>query len=129
MLTGTDSSATYDSVHPLYPGVTIVVGHQNTIVEEFSAGKALLYADANGTLLPEDQQMDMHNNSIYDLASLTKLFTTVLALDQIGTVRPSPREEISRLTPQRAPSVLTRLSPPTSLASPPMARRTSPSSR
>lgn len=73
-------------MHPLYPGVTLLVGHQNRIVEAYSAGKALLYADANGTLLPEDQQIGITNDSIYDLASLTKLITTVLALDQIGQV-------------------------------------------
>ena len=81
-----DTYYTSNEIHPLYPGVTVSIGHRNTIISHFASGKALLYADANGTLLPGSQQIDMQEDSIYDMASLTKLFTTVLALDQIGKV-------------------------------------------
>ncbi|KAK1923922.1 putative beta-lactamase [Papiliotrema laurentii] len=77
-------SATHNEVHPLYPGVTVLVAHRNAIVSHFAVGKTLLYADANGTLLPEDQQIDSREDTIYDMASISKLFTTILALDQLG---------------------------------------------
>lgn len=60
------------------------MGHRNTIVSHFSAGFNLLYADSNGTVLPIDQQIPVYDDSVYDMASLSKLFTTVLALDSIG---------------------------------------------
>jgi CubicO group peptidase (beta-lactamase class C family) len=77
-------------VHPLYPGVTVLVAHDSTIVSHFAVGKALLYADASGTHLPIKAQMDAQDNTIYDLASLSKLFTTIIALDQLGQARPHP---------------------------------------
>jgi CubicO group peptidase (beta-lactamase class C family) len=42
-----------------------------------------MYADVNGTLLPRRQQEDATVDTIYDMASLTKLFTTIAALQQI----------------------------------------------
>lgn len=43
----------------------------------------LLYADANGTKLPESEQLPAEDDTIYDMASLTKLYTTIAALRQI----------------------------------------------
>lgn len=63
-----------------------MIGHRNTIVSHFADGHALLYGDANGTLLPLDGQVVARTDTIYDLASLSKLFCTVIALDQIGKV-------------------------------------------
>ena len=53
--------------HPLYPGATLLVGSQNTIVLQTSAGQSLLYADANGTLLPESERIDVADDTIYDM--------------------------------------------------------------
>ncbi|ORX35394.1 putative beta-lactamase [Kockovaella imperatae] len=91
---------THDQVHPLYPAVTCLVGHRNTIVSHFASGKAVLYADVNGTYLPEDQQVDAKNDTIYDLASLTKLFTTIVALDQIGQGHFSLEDKVSTYIPE-----------------------------
>jgi CubicO group peptidase (beta-lactamase class C family) len=70
------------------------VAHRNAIVSHFAVGKTLLYADANGTLLPEDQQIDSREDTIYDMASISKLFTTILALDQLGQVSRVPGWQI-----------------------------------
>jgi D-alanyl-D-alanine carboxypeptidase len=67
--------------------VTALIGHKNVIVSHFAAGKAQLYADANGTFLPEKDQQNAELDTIYDMASLSKLFTTMIALDQLGQVR------------------------------------------
>ena len=80
----------------------MLIGHENTIVSHFSVGKALLYADANGTYLPQDEQIDMADDSIYDLASLTKLFTTILALDQIGQGKLNVNETVVTYLPEFA---------------------------
>jgi len=47
--------------------------------------KENLYADVNGTYLASELQEDATLDSIYDMASLTKLFTTVAALRQLDT--------------------------------------------
>ncbi|GFZ48815.1 hypothetical protein JCM24511_06564 [Saitozyma sp. JCM 24511] len=78
------SSASYNLVHPLYPGATVLVGHRNTIVSHFSTGYNLLYSDSNGTKLAKNDRIRMRDDSIYDMASLSKMFTTVLALQQLG---------------------------------------------
>ncbi|KAI5460229.1 beta-lactamase family protein [Mariannaea sp. PMI_226] len=74
---------THNKILPVEPGGTVIVGHKNTVVSEFAFGKRNLYADANGTLLPSHQQEDATLDTVYDLASLTKLFTTVAVLRQI----------------------------------------------
>ncbi|KAK5164504.1 uncharacterized protein LTR77_009710 [Saxophila tyrrhenica] len=77
------SDASYNEIHPVEPGSANIVGHCSTIVAEWADGKRNLYADVNGTLLPPGQQEDATIDTIYDMASLTKLFTTVAALQQI----------------------------------------------
>lgn len=74
---------TYNETHPIEPGSANVVGRCSTIVSLFADGKRDLYADVNGTLLPPGKQEDATIDTIYDMASLTKLFTTVAALQQI----------------------------------------------
>ena len=74
---------TYNVTHPVEPGSANIVGRCSTIVSLFADGKRDLYADVNGTLLPPNKQEDATVDTIYDMASLTKLFTTVAALQQI----------------------------------------------
>ncbi|KAH9224993.1 putative beta-lactamase [Leptodontidium sp. 2 PMI_412] len=76
---------THNQIHPVEPGSVTLVAHDSTIVSEFAVGKRNLYADVNGTYLPESEQEDATVDTIYDLASLTKLFTTVAALRQLDT--------------------------------------------
>ncbi|KAF8327076.1 beta-lactamase/transpeptidase-like protein, partial [Amanita rubescens] len=53
------------------------------IVSEFSVGHVYKYADVNGTLLSRDQWIPATNDTVYDMASITKLFTTILVLQQL----------------------------------------------
>lgn len=71
---------TYDKIHPIQPGGSVVVGHEGTVVSSFAFGNASLYADANGTLLPKEAWIPASIDTIYDMASLTKVFTGVAAL-------------------------------------------------
>lgn len=77
------SSYSYYGVHPIEPGSTTLVAHNSTIVTAFSVGQRKLYADVNGTHLPLHQQENATVDTIYDMASLTKLFTTIAALQQL----------------------------------------------
>jgi CubicO group peptidase (beta-lactamase class C family) len=77
------SGFSYNAIHPIEPGGTVVVGHKNTIVSAFAFGKKNLYADANGTYLAPHLQEEADLDTIYDMASLTKLFTTVATLREI----------------------------------------------
>jgi CubicO group peptidase (beta-lactamase class C family) len=69
--------------HPLYPGAVVLAGHDGTIVQHSASGYALRYADDTPTELPRDQWIPMRKDTIFDLASMSKLFTTVVALQQI----------------------------------------------
>ncbi|EAW13288.1 serine hydrolase domain-containing protein [Aspergillus clavatus NRRL 1] len=87
-ITGYQQAANYgpftqNEVHPIEPSSAVIVSHDHTIVSLSASGMMSLYADANGTVLPVSQQLPARTNTIYDLASLTKLFTTIAALRQI----------------------------------------------
>jgi DNA-binding MurR/RpiR family transcriptional regulator/CubicO group peptidase (beta-lactamase class C family) len=53
------------------------------VVEEHAVGHAIRYADAAGAELPADAQVPMCADSLFDLASLTKLFTTTVLLSLV----------------------------------------------
>ncbi|KAG6857040.1 hypothetical protein H0H87_010394 [Tephrocybe sp. NHM501043] len=76
-------SASYHIVHPLYPGATVLIGHNSTIVSHFAVGQSKKYADVNGTLLPEEEWINTQKDTIYDMASLTKMFTSIAAMQQL----------------------------------------------
>ncbi|HEX3815238.1 MAG TPA: serine hydrolase [Mycobacteriales bacterium] len=74
--TGTDG-------HPLYPGEVVLAARNGVIVEHSAAGYNLRYADQQGTELPKDQWIAATSDTIYDLASLSKLFTSLVATQQL----------------------------------------------
>jgi CubicO group peptidase (beta-lactamase class C family) len=73
---------------PLYSGAVSLLAHDGVVVSRHTAGYALRYADAAGTELPEDQKVPMRNDTIFDMASVSKLFTsiTVMQLVEEGKV-------------------------------------------
>lgn len=77
------TSHSYNQVVPVEPGGTVLIGHKGTIVSHFAFGKRNLWASVdgtNGTKLAPELQEDATVDTIYDMASLTKMFTTVAAL-------------------------------------------------
>ncbi|EED22178.1 beta-lactamase, putative [Talaromyces stipitatus ATCC 10500] len=74
-------------VLPIEPGSANLVARNGVIVSEFAVGKRNLYADVNGTELPRHLQEDTTVDTVYDMASLTKLFTTVAALRELDAGR------------------------------------------
>lgn len=77
----------HNETHPIEPGSVTLIAREGTIVSHFAVGKRNLYADINGTKLQPDKQEDATLDTIYDMASLTKLFTTIAALRQIDARR------------------------------------------
>ena len=71
------------SGHPLYSGQVTLLAHDGVVVAHEAAGYALRYADQQGTLLPQDQWIAMATDTVFDLASLSKLFTSIAAMQQI----------------------------------------------
>ncbi len=73
---------------PLYAGAVGLMGHRGVIVGREVCGHALRYA-TDEEELPRDQWVPTRRSTIYDLASITKLFTSLAAVQLIeeGRVR------------------------------------------
>ncbi|HEY7485363.1 MAG TPA: serine hydrolase [Streptosporangiaceae bacterium] len=69
--------------HPLYPGAVVLAARNGVIAQHAATGYALRYADDKPTELPRDQWIPMRKDTIFDLASVSKLFTSVVAVQQI----------------------------------------------
>jgi len=77
------------------PGGVVLVGHNGRIVKKQAYGYSVLYSgyDATtntGILLPPDQQVPTRTDTIYDLASLSKLFTGLVAVKLMDLHRLDP---------------------------------------
>ncbi|WP_263250518.1 serine hydrolase domain-containing protein [Saccharopolyspora rosea] len=73
--------------HPMYAGAVALLAHDGVVVDRRAVGKELRYADAQGTELPPDQQEPVRPDTIFDIASFTKLFTSIAAVQEIDAGR------------------------------------------
>ena len=71
------------TVKPLYAGAVTLLGHDGKVVTRKATGLALKYSDGNGTELPADQQIPMRTDTIFDMASVSKLFTSIVVMQQV----------------------------------------------
>jgi CubicO group peptidase (beta-lactamase class C family) len=69
--------------HPAYPGAVALVLRDGSVIASEAVGHAFRYRDAAGTELPPSEQVPMAPDTILDLASLTKLFTTTVVLSLV----------------------------------------------
>ena len=69
--------------HPVYPGAVALVLRDGRVVALEAVGEALRYADAAGTELPETERIAVTEDTLFDLASITKLFTTTVLLSLV----------------------------------------------
>ena len=74
--------------HPLYAGAVGLLLRDGAVVDEAAVGHAVRYADAAGSPLTDDARVVTRPDTLFDLASLTKLFTTtvLLSLVEEGTL-------------------------------------------
>ncbi len=65
--------------HPSYPGAVVLTALRGDILAHEAVGDAVRYGPG-AVDLPQAQRVPVTTQTIYDFASLTKLFTTVVAL-------------------------------------------------
>lgn len=68
--------------HPLFAGAVTLFAHDGVVVTHEPTGWAVRYSDAAGTELPESQRVPMAQDTIFDLASISKLFTSIVVMRQ-----------------------------------------------
>ena len=80
--------------HPWYAGAVLLAGRGGTVALHRPIGKAVRYAAYDektdtGVEFPPERQIPMAEDTVFDLASVSKLFTSLLAVQQIerGTLR------------------------------------------
>ncbi|MGB8944001.1 MAG: serine hydrolase, partial [Streptomyces sp.] len=74
--------------HPWYAGAVLLAGRGGTVALHHPIGKAVRYSAYDektdtGVELPADRQIAMAKDTVFDLASVSKLFTSLLAVQQI----------------------------------------------
>ncbi|MFG2839428.1 serine hydrolase [Streptomyces zaomyceticus] len=75
-------------VHPWYAGAVLLAGRGGTVALHRAIGSAVRYARYDektdtGIELPPERQLPMTEETVFDLASVSKLFTSILAVQQI----------------------------------------------
>ncbi|QYJ16827.1 Putative D-alanyl-D-alanine carboxypeptidase [Rubrobacter xylanophilus DSM 9941] len=65
-----------------YPGAVVLVARDGVIARHDAYGYALKYA-GNEPLLPEEEWVPMQRDTIFDLASISKLFTSIAAMQLV----------------------------------------------
>lgn len=84
---------------PMYAGAVGLMGHRGVLVAREVCGHALRYAD-DETELPGDQWERTRRSTIYDLASITKLFTALAAVQLIEEGRVGLSDPVARHLPE-----------------------------
>ncbi|MFH8621545.1 serine hydrolase [Streptomyces vietnamensis] len=74
--------------HPWYAGAVLLAGRGGTVALHRAIGSAVRYAAYDektdtGIELPPEQRIPMTEDTVFDLASVSKLFTSILAVQQI----------------------------------------------
>jgi CubicO group peptidase (beta-lactamase class C family) len=86
---------------PLYAGGVVLASRHGVVPVHDAAGKAVRYADAKSELPPE-QQVPMRRDTIFDLASVTKTFTTLALMQQVEAGRVELDEPVATYLPDFA---------------------------
>ncbi|MFD8205199.1 serine hydrolase [Streptomyces sp. NPDC059695] len=74
--------------HPWYAGAVLLAGRGGTVALHRAIGSAVRYAaydekTDSGVELPPERRLPMTGETVFDLASVSKLFTSILAVQQI----------------------------------------------
>ncbi|MFD3947713.1 serine hydrolase [Streptomyces sp. NPDC058579] len=74
--------------HPWYAGAVLLAGRGGTVALHRAIGHAVRYAAYDettdtGVELPAERRIPMAEDTVFDLASVSKLFTSILAVQQI----------------------------------------------
>lgn len=88
--------------HPEYPGSVVLAARGGVAAEYAAEGYNLRYADQQGDELPRDQWIATTKDTIYDLASLSKLFTSIVAMQLVERGKLSLDATVASYLPQFA---------------------------
>jgi len=98
------------SDHPTYPsygGAVVLAAKDGVIVQHAAVGHALRYSGTRiedgrtvGVELPPDQWVPMREDTIFDMASVSKLFNTVAALQLVERGQLALDEKVTRYIPE-----------------------------
>ncbi len=87
--------------HPMYAGAVGVMGHDGAVVARHASGWALRWQDA-GTELPRDQWVPMRDDTVFDLASVSKLFTSLVTVQLVERGDVELEAPVARYLPEFA---------------------------
>jgi CubicO group peptidase (beta-lactamase class C family) len=85
---------------PLYSGAVTLLAHDGVVVSRANYGYAVRYADAAGTELPEDQKVPMRSDTIFDMASVSKLFTSIAVMQLVEAGEVDPAAPVATYLPE-----------------------------
>ncbi|MDH6228675.1 CubicO group peptidase (beta-lactamase class C family) [Streptomyces sp. MJP52] len=93
--------------HPYWAGAVVLAGRGRTVALETAVGKAVRYADYDAAAgraveFPPQEQIDATPDTVYDLASLSKLFTSLLVVQQLERGRIELEAPAARYVPEFA---------------------------
>ncbi|MFE9767588.1 serine hydrolase [Streptomyces sp. NPDC005808] len=88
LVTDTEAFLNPSPKHPWYAGAVLLAGRGDTVALHQPIGMAVRYAAYDektdtGVEFPNGQQIAASEDTVYDLASVSKLFTSILAVQQI----------------------------------------------
>lgn len=84
--------------HPLFAGAVGLMGHDGRVVARDASGWALRYADATREL-PHDRWEPMRSDTLFDLASMSKLFTSIAVVQLVEEGRVSLESPVAAYLP------------------------------
>ncbi|WP_446215102.1 serine hydrolase domain-containing protein [Micromonospora sp. IBHARD004] len=84
---------------PLYSAAVALISRGGRTADLVTVGELSRYADADGTPAPPETRQPASESTIFDLASLTKLFTTTVLLTLVEEGRLGLDEPIARWLP------------------------------
>ncbi|HEX6341427.1 serine hydrolase domain-containing protein [Umezawaea sp.] len=85
--------------HPLFSGAVTLMVHDGEVVAHEPTGWAVRYADQT-TELPVERRVPMADDTIFDLASISKLFTSIAVMQQVDRGRVRVDQPVSRYLPE-----------------------------
>ncbi|HEY9372784.1 serine hydrolase [Streptomyces sp.] len=93
--------------HPWYAGAVLLAGRGGTVALHRPIGSAVRYAAYDektdtGVELPPERRIAMAEDTVFDLASVSKLFTAILAVQQIERGTLELEERVAAYLPEFA---------------------------
>ncbi len=84
---------------PLYAGAVVLAGRRGVVPVHEPMGYALRYVDSAPTELPRDRWVPMARDTIFDLASISKLFTSIAVMQRVQMGQVDLEAPVARYLP------------------------------